>query len=88
MVKFDNTIKLDHMITLVGVIFSLGVLYNMMMTGLAAKADKSDVAVHTARLQQHDRDIDLIRIQTAENMSRIEAHLLRIENKIDKKADK
>lgn len=87
-VKLDKTIKLDHLITLSGFVFALGVFYAMMMQGLQTKAEKSAVMVHEQRLGQHDRDIDLLRVETSRSMSRIEGHLARIESKIDQKADK
>lgn len=88
MVKFDNTIKLDHVITLIGVIFSLGVFYNMMMTGLASKADKAVVEVNSVKIDQNAKDILLLRGELQNSMTRIEGHLIRIENRIERKEER
>lgn len=88
MIKFDNTIKLDHLITLFGVLFSLGVFYNMMMTGLASKADKAVVEVNSVKIEQNAKDLMLLRGELQNSMTRIEGHLIRIEQKMERKVDK
>lgn len=87
-IKIDKTIKLDHIIWLIGLVFVFGIFYATVNKTLEQKADRTEVVIAVERLDGHDEDISEIRKNMNNAMTRIEGRLIRIEDKIDRKVDK
>lgn len=88
LIKFDRTVKLDHLITIAAMIFSLGVFYAFLTTSLDQKANSSDVLLNAERIAQNSKQIESLRHDNKYQFDRIERTLVRIEEKISTKADK
>lgn len=87
-IKFDRTIKLDHVMTLIVALVSAGFIYASLTKTLESKADKIELIKVTADVNSNRAEIQNLRREITTSMQRIENHLVRIEQKIDGKADK
>lgn len=86
--QIDKTIKLDHLFTLFGIIFALGVFYATMNMALDTKADKSETIVLQERVKTNRENIMVLRRDQKDQFDRIEAHLIRIERQVQNKVSK